>query len=111
MLAVAAVVAVATAVPAAAATPRVVGSAFDRFVPADQAIERGDSLTLVNLEASPHDIVSVDVGDDGRPLFESGLVSRPGDTSVVAGVESLEPGIYQFYCSVHEQMTGTVSVA
>ncbi|HEU0131757.1 MAG TPA: cupredoxin domain-containing protein [Mycobacteriales bacterium] len=111
LAAVAAVVAAfAVTTPAHAATvPYVVSAAF-LFTPGDVSVARGETLTLVNLDPAAHDVTALDVGPGG-PLFRSATIDRPGQTAVVTGVESLEPGVYEFYCSVHTEMHGTVSVA
>lgn len=101
----------AVPVAPASAAPGAVGAVVETFVPASVSVGAGETLTLVNLERSPHDVTSLDVGTDGLPLFQSAIVYEPGQTAVVRGVESLEPGLYEFYCSVHEQMRGTVTVA
>ena len=101
---------VALPAPAHAATPRVVTAVAQTYAPADQAIAAGDPLRFVNLDADRHDVTAVNTGDDGLPVFGT-PVTPPGGTAVVAGVERLGPGVYQFFCSVHEYMRGTVAVA
>jgi spore coat protein A len=102
--------ALAVTTPAHAATPSYVVSGAIRFLPGDISVQRGATLTLVNADPAAHDVTAVDVGPAG-PLFRSATIDRPGQTAVVAGVESLDPGVYEFYCSVHTEMRGTVSVA
>jgi plastocyanin len=97
------------AAPAHAAAPNVVLAVAERYVPADVEIAQGESLTLVNGERSPHDITAVDL-DGGWPVFKSAILYEPGQTAPVVGVETLGPGLYQFYCSVHELMRGSVYV-
>jgi plastocyanin len=91
--------------PAAAATPYHIATIADTYVPASWTIAPGDTLTLVNLENSPHDVVS----EDG--LFRSATLYGAGTTAPVVGVSSLEPGGYAFYCSVHPYMRGSITVS
>ena len=66
-------------------------------------VRQGGSVTYTNLDAAQHDVVSVD-GLFGTPLIGTGAQAP------VAGVESLAPGDYAFYCSLHANMRGTLSV-
>lgn len=115
-------------VPAHAAVERVVAG------PAAGAPGAGDYLTKVvvsragtevifeNLDVAlpPHDVLSADIGPDGRPwcagqlpgrcrLFASEAIFAP-ETTPVRGTELLEPGLYDFFCSFHTWMTGTLVV-
>jgi plastocyanin len=101
----------AAAPPASAATPRVDGSGAFLFVPGDQTIVAGDSLTLVNADPAAHDVTSLDDGPVGGHLFRSIVLDQPGQRAPVVGVAALEAGTYEFYCSVHPEMRGTVTVA
>ncbi|HVF04145.1 MAG TPA: cupredoxin domain-containing protein [Frankiaceae bacterium] len=108
-LLVAAPVSLPPAAQAAPASP-VVLSVAQTYAPSDVQVARGSSLTLVNADADRHDITALDEDALGRPLFETPVLS-PGQAAPVAGVESLPPDTYQFFCSVHEYMRGTVTVA
>jgi hypothetical protein len=77
----------------------------------------------VNLDIASHDVRSDDPGPDtqpwctqlnfpaGRcPLFFTGLIGL-GQTTPVLGLENLEPGRnYDFHCSLHSWMKGTLVV-
>lgn len=91
------------------AAPSAVFTAAETFVPAQVTIRQGDTLTLVNLENSPHDLVSSDTLPDGTPVFQSDIVGL-GGTSEVRRVETLLPSTYPFYCTVHDTMTGLLTV-
>src|SRR3954466_15236035 len=66
----------------------------------------GDTLRLNNVDPiASHNIVS-----DTPGLFASPLVSD-GNSALVAGVESLAPGTYQFHCTLHSWMHGAIEVA
>jgi plastocyanin len=87
----------------------VVATAAIRYLPPTITITAGDTLALVNLESALHDVVAVDRGADGEPLFRSAVVGAGGVTPV-ARVEVLQPSVYSFYCSVHDTMTGLLTV-
>lgn len=117
----------ALCVPAAFATPL----AAPTFVTTTQGGGSGDytgdtfvvdvagTLTLVNADLRAHDVVSVANGPDSNPwcgryatgdcpLFASRLAPLGGQ-AVVEGTEQLTPlESYEFYCSLHPWMTGTL---
>jgi polyvinyl alcohol dehydrogenase (cytochrome) len=66
-------------------------------------IQHGQSLSFTNLDVPQHDVL----GNNGS--FGSQLIST-GQSGPVTGVESLAPGSYGFYCSLHRNMTGTLIV-
>ncbi|HVE46971.1 MAG TPA: cupredoxin domain-containing protein [Acidimicrobiales bacterium] len=96
---------VVPAPPGASAVTGAVTAVGFRFVPASVTVLEGDTLEFVNLDSAPHDVVSVEV----PPLFQSDLVAGPA-TTTVRGVEALEPGDYPFFCTVHNNMEGVLSV-
>ena len=80
----------------------------------------GQGLTFANGDTTGHDITSkltkpmkLKFGKKYYtiqvPLFRSESLSA-GATGPVVGVESLKPGTYQFYCSLHTSMTGSLIV-
>jgi plastocyanin len=80
----------------------------------------GQALTLVNGDTTGHDITSkltkpakLKFGKKYYtiqvPLFRSESVPAGGSAPVV-GVDTLKPGSYQFFCSLHTGMTGTLTV-
>jgi plastocyanin len=79
------------------------------YVPSEITVVQGDSLTLVNADTTlAHDLHSGDsVG--GKPLFHSKVIAF-GEQADVVGVALLPPSVYPFYCSVHEYMTGNITV-
>lgn len=79
------------------------------YSPTPTALAKGDHLEFTNLDAAPHDVMSRDSKADGSPLFSSRVIGQ-GATAPVEGTEDLAPGAYSFYCSVHPQMTGAVTV-
>jgi plastocyanin len=66
-------------------------------------MKQGGSLTFTNLDVPQHDVQS----EDGA--FTSPLIGA-GQSTPVTGVETLPPGNYGFFCSLHRNMTGTLQV-
>ena len=64
---------------------------------------QGGSITYHNLDVAAHDVLSVD------GLFSTPLIGL-GESTPVTGVEALAPGSYEFYCSLHANMRGTINV-
>jgi plastocyanin len=63
-------------------------------------------IVLDNRDAGvPHDI---SIRKDGQELATSAIVTGPAMTEVRFG--PLEPGEYQFVCTVHPAMTGTLTI-
>ena len=74
-------------------------------------IAAGESLDLLNLDlTAPHDVTAVDVGPNAQALFRSELIGF-GNTVPVVGAEDLPAGTYDFVCSIHSFMDGTLTVA
>jgi plastocyanin len=82
----------------------------------------GGDLSFINADASRHDVVAVDaVGPDDQPwcvsapagqcpLFWSTLIGI-GQQTPVLGTENLESSAsYEFYCTLHPNMRGTLVV-
>jgi len=89
----------------AQATVRAVNVAFDQ---SEISLPAGTPLRIIldNQDSGvPHDIRVLD-GD--RELVTSATVSGPGQTEVRFG--PLAPGSYRFVCTVHPNMTGTLTV-
>lgn len=64
---------------------------------------RGQKVKFTNLDIAPHDVRST----TGR--FSSALIGI-GQSTPVNGVSSLPPGKYGFFCSIHPNMKGTLTV-
>ena len=74
-------------------------------------IDQGTVATFQNLDpgSSQHDVTAVKSGKGGGPLFRSATISA-GQTPV-NGTNSLAPGTYRFFCSVHAtEMSGDLVV-
>src|SRR3954447_12610826 len=67
-------------------------------------VTQGDTLRFTNLDSlAPHDLASE------QGLFKTKVLSA-NESEVVKGVEKLAPGTYNFHCSLHSWMTGTIQV-
>lgn len=104
LVAVAAALAGALLVPARAASTATVTTVALTFAPPALSIAQGDSLQLENADVVPHNLRSVDPS-----LFRSDDVP-PGSTGEVDGVSELEPGQYEFWCTLHPWMRGVLDV-
>jgi plastocyanin len=71
------------------------------FTPADLTIPVGTTVVWTNMDAAPHNVVST----DGGPLESDTL--QTGDTFEFTFTE---PGTYEYFCSIHPDMVGTITV-
>jgi polyvinyl alcohol dehydrogenase (cytochrome) len=70
----------------------------------------GGSIDFVNLDVAKHDVTAVEKGSDGRPLFFTPLIDL-GETAPVEGLDRVTSGrAYEFFCSIHPGMRGTLSI-
>jgi plastocyanin len=72
------------------------------FSPATLTVTAGTKVTWTNHDDIPHTVVS---GDDPR-LFKS----PPLDTDDAYSFVFAKPGTYQYFCSIHPKMIGTIIV-
>lgn len=86
------------------------GGGFDAMPPVE--VQKGTDFEFINLDeaavANAHKIVSLK-RRKRRPLFTSELLSRPGQTDIVK-TSHMKPGIYAYYCSVHNGMWGQIQI-
>ena len=101
--------AVVPGAPASATAPAYVTTVNSLYVYGDVRVVSGGTLTLVNMETIAHDVISSDV-ENGLPLFQSRITAGAGDQADVVGVTNLGPGLWPFYCSLHEAMRGTIEI-
>jgi plastocyanin len=76
------------------------------------SIEKGSDITFVNADegtvANCHKMVSFK-RKRGRPLFSSKSLCKSGEQSLVV-TSNLQPGIYDYYCTIHFGMYGLLEV-
>ncbi len=110
-LALAAGALIALAAPAAAGAATVTaGPGPVSYQNPNIEIDAGEAVSFMNLDlTAPHDVTSVDVGAGAQPLFASATVGFL-TTVPVTGAETLDAGRYEFLCSIHTFMTGSITV-
>jgi plastocyanin len=73
----------------------------NRFLPAEQTVALGTTVTWVNLDAEDHDVLAVDTS------FRSPRGLKQGESySYTFAV----PGVYVYVCDLHHNMAGTIVV-
>lgn len=71
------------------------------FSPQTITVKSGDKITWINRDEEPHTVVSV-----GKKFQRSSGLDTDQEFSIIAGA----PGTYEYFCSVHPKMTGTIVV-
>jgi plastocyanin len=71
------------------------------YSPANFAVKAGSTVTWVNHDGSSHTVTS-----QGSTLFDSGNIPTGGTFSY----KFTQPGTYQYYCTIHPWMKGTIVV-
>ena len=100
------------ATPASAAQTTLVAgpyAAVTGFATPQVVLNEGDGLSFLSADVSGHRVEATSYDAEGMPLFSSPLASV-GQTVPVFGVETLAPGSYGFFCTLHTTMTGTITV-
>lgn len=84
------------------------GGAVGTYATPTVVLVKAAPLNLINTDIESHDIVST-IKRNGKHIFKS-AVAPTGGVVPVEGVASLEVGTYEFYCSLHPNMVGTLDV-
>ena len=71
------------------------------FNPQTLTVKSGETITWINRDEEPHTIVSV-----GKKFQKSSALDTDQKFTITAGA----PGTYEYFCSVHPKMTGTIVV-
>ena len=71
------------------------------FNPPTLTVKAGEKITFINHDEEPHTVVSV-----GKKFQKSSALDTDQEFTITAG----EPGTYEYFCSVHPKMTGTIVV-
>lgn len=98
-------------VPASASAATIYAGPFPAsYLNPDVSIAPGEEVLFQNLDFSaPHDVTSIDISPTFQPLFRSETVNAPAEVPVV-GAETLAEGSYDYICSIHPNMQGTLTV-
>jgi plastocyanin len=73
------------------------------YLTKNPSVPKGGSVVFRNFDLAPHDVVSV------SGLFRSAIIGL-GKSAPVLRVSSLKRGRYAFYCTIHPNMKGTLTV-
>jgi len=71
------------------------------FNPQTLTVKSGEKITWINHDDEPHTVVSV-----GKKFQKSSALDTDQEFTITAGA----PGTYEYFCSVHPKMTGTIVV-
>jgi plastocyanin len=71
------------------------------FNPKTITVKSGEKVTWTNRDEEPHTIVSVE-----KQFKKSTALDTDQEFTITAGA----PGTYNYFCSVHPKMTGTIVV-
>lgn len=86
----------------AQAAPNVIVAVSAVFAPGEIVVPQGTGVTFANLDEISHDVTA----DQGE--FRSDTIQR--SFTKVEGVEALGPNTYSYYCTVHPEMWGLLTV-
>jgi plastocyanin len=98
----------AAPVPAGPLDSRIVTVGF-RYLPGETTITTGTALEYTNADVAPHNVIALRNGRDGKPVFHTDTIGA-GTTVAIAGVSKLKPGVYDYTCTLHPEMLGTIFV-
>jgi len=71
------------------------------FNPQTLKVKSGEKITWINHDDEPHTVVSV-----GKKFQKSSALDTDQEFTITAGAT----GAYEYFCSVHPKMTGTIVV-
>ena len=90
-------------------TVNILGLESPIFSPNVLNVKTGTTVTFVNTDAAGHTVTSVKTGTtDPDGIFDSGLLSAKKNTF---SFKFDNPGTYEYICSVHTHMRGTIIVS
>ena len=81
----------------------------NRFSTTEITMDQGEKLSFHNGDTVSHDVTATGQGPDGSPLFRS-KITPSGKTEFVEGSQYLTEGHYDFFCSLHANMKGSIHV-
>ena len=71
------------------------------FNPKTITVKSGEKITWINRDEEPHTVVSVE-----KQFKKSTALDTDQEFTITVGA----PGTYEYFCSVHPKMTGTIVV-
>jgi plastocyanin len=86
----------------------ILGQAAPYFGPNELTVRVGETVTFTNDDFVLHTATSISSPDDPTPdgIFDTGLLNKGESEQVTFD----EPGTCHYFCSIHPQMRGTVTV-
>lgn len=90
---------------AARADQEIVADTPNRYTTPSVTIDQGEPLYFRNRDFARHDVTHL----ADQPLFRSAIIGQ-NETAFVEGSQHLTTGTYEFFCSIHPQMKGTLNV-
>jgi plastocyanin len=79
------------------------------YLTTSPSMDQGEPLTFYSFDVPNHDVTAEQKGADGKPLFSTPLIG-PGDSAFVEGSQYLTAGEYPFFCTIHANMRGSLTV-
>src|SRR5215208_3100170 len=80
------------------------------YEPASLTVKKGDAIDVVNKDSSPHTVTSGTGLEDPNAgkMFDTSIINAAASAQIATA--DLEAGEYDYHCSVHPFMTGTLKV-
>ena len=80
------------------------------YEPASLTVKKGDTIDVVNKDSSPHTVTSGTGLEDPNAgkMFDTSIINAAGSAQLATA--DLEAGEYDYHCTVHPFMTGTLKV-
>ena len=78
------------------------------FAPNPAVVAKGDGIEWTNNDNTLHTVTHKTAAASDKPLFNSGPI-KPGGTFLL-NTATLSEGDYQYFCTLHPFMTGSISV-
>jgi plastocyanin len=79
------------------------------YLTTSPSMDQGEPLMFHSFDAPNHDVTAEQKGPDGKALFHTPLIGF-GDSAFVEDSQYLTAGQYAFFCSIHANMRGTLTV-
>jgi len=92
--------------PAASTAPIVVHTKDFAYRPLELTVPVGTTVTFVNDDDTAHTITAVTMGDDKKPIFDSGNLDKSQKWSYTFK----KPGTYEYLCTYHAFMKAKIVV-
>ena len=88
-------------------TVGIIGLEAPFYSPNNHSVKVGQSITFDNIDANFHTVTSGNPESGPNGKFDSGLLSA-GD---IYTLELNQPGTYEYFCTIHTNMRGTLTVS